>query len=239
MSLSRSLDQSRNVREYEAAIQIDRYHTQVWEFGRERVVGDFRSGAGQTAEHGALAGVRHADQTYVSDAFEFQDESSYFARSTRRGLAWSLIGRRFEVRIPPATFATASHNDLIAVVDQIANLKAHFFIDDDGPWRDIENQIVATSAMAIRACAGGTMISPPMPLMGKGDERVHAGLGANDNTASVTAIPTAGASARNVFLTAKSHATIATSTGDHFYFDTVDKHRERSLRERKISRPTA
>jgi hypothetical protein len=68
------------------------------------------------------------------------------------------------------------------------------------------------------------MVSPPMALMGKRDQRINTRLGFDNHTPTVTSIAATWATARYVLLASKRHAAIPTSTRDHFNFHTINKH---------------
>jgi hypothetical protein len=67
-----------------------------------------------------------------------------------------------------------------------------------------------------------------MSLMSESNQRVHTRFGSYDDTAAVSAVTAARATARNVLFATKRHAAIAASTCDGFYLDPVDEHGRRS-----------
>ena len=82
-----SVDQSWDIRHDERLVQIDLNSSQVRRFGRERVVGDFRTSMGKSTQQRALASIWAADKSYVGDHFELQDQTTCFAFLTRREVA--------------------------------------------------------------------------------------------------------------------------------------------------------
>ena len=63
-----------------------------------------------------------------------------------------------------------------------------------------------------------------MALVGKRDQGVDPGFGADHHACAVASIAAAGSSERNVLFAAKGHAAITTFARNDFDFNTIDKH---------------
>jgi hypothetical protein len=88
MAQVRAFNQARHVRDDEAAEIVHLDDAQVRFKSGERIVGNLGAGSRDTRNQRGFAGVRKADESDVSEKFEFETEIFFLARP-----AWFVLGR--------------------------------------------------------------------------------------------------------------------------------------------------
>ena len=68
------------------------------------------------------------------------------------------------------------------------------------------------------------MFGTPMFLVSKFHKRIHTILSSYDDAPASSAITSIGTTTRDVLFATKSHAAVASTTSDDFYFDTINEH---------------
>jgi hypothetical protein len=68
------------------------------------------------------------------------------------------------------------------------------------------------------------MLGTPMFLVSKFHKRIYTILSSNDDAPASSAITSIGTTTRDVLFATKSHAAVASTTSDDFYFDTINEH---------------
>jgi hypothetical protein len=68
------------------------------------------------------------------------------------------------------------------------------------------------------------MLGTPMFLVSKFHKRIYTILSSNDDAPASSAITSVGTTTRDVLFATKSHAAVASTTSDDFYFDTINEH---------------
>ena len=139
-------------------------------------------------------------------------------------LARCPVGRRLEMGVAVSPATAMRHDHLIAGVLQVAQQMTTVAIANQGPGRNLDDQIRAAAPEAIGTLAVLAALCLPMALMGKMREvRMPFGR-ADDHAAAMTPIAAVGASARCIFLPPKAHAAVAASPSSHKNRHPIDKH---------------
>jgi hypothetical protein len=83
---------------------------------------------------------------------------------------------------------------------------------------------MSISPVTICSEAWRSMFGSPVFLVRKLHQRIHSIFSPHDDASTSSSVTSIGTSTRNVLLATKSHAAVASTTSDDFYFDTIDKH---------------
>lgn len=162
----RPLDQPGNVRQSEPTIpeiRVRRGHPDEGVDRRERIGGALRGGVRQRAEQGRFSGVRKADQADVGDRLEYEGEFTGLPRGSFGVFPGSLVGRRLEVEIAQAPFASPEETPLLAVGEQLAN-RAPVRVDHRGSHRHREAEVGPAFPVPLAPLAGLPAPGPPLRL---------------------------------------------------------------------------
>ena len=217
-------DQSGNVGHDEGAVGVDLHAAQVGVLGGEGIGGDFRPGARQPAEHGALAGVGFSHQADVGDHFQFQPHQPRLARLAGGELSRRPIGGRLEADVALAAFAALGDHQLLAASGQVAQHKALLGVDHDRARRDRYHKVCGRGPVAVVAAAvapGGRL---PLLAMRQGVQAIDAFAGDQDDAAAVAAVAAVGAAARNELLPVEGDAAVAPFASLETDFHFIDEH---------------
>src|SRR5262249_9444086 len=174
--------------------------------GRERVVGDLRRRCADTRDERRLAGVRKADDTDVGEEPQLESQPAAVPGTSQIRLARRAVGGRPEARIPTAPTGARLDEDPLARAGEIAERLVAFAVGHERTDRHAEGQVVATSAMAVRALAVLTPLRLVMALVVIVEEGGQRGIGFEPDTAAVTTVAAVGTTVRDVFFTAASSA---------------------------------
>ena len=105
---------------------------------------------------------------------------------------------------PPRATTTSSPGCL-----QVAEQVAAVAIADQGPRRDLDDQVRAAAAEAVGPLAVLAPLRPPVPLMREVGEVGQALDGPDHDVAAAAAVAAVGAAPRRVLLAAEAHAAVA------------------------------
>ena len=155
--------------------------------------------------------------------------------STWRG---ARLVARLEMGVAMPAAAAAGDDDLVAGRLQVAEQVAAVAVADQGPRRDLDDQVLAAAAEAVRALAVLAAVRLPVPLVREVREVGNAFHGADHDVAAVAAVAAVGAAARRVLLAAEAQAAVAAGPSAHVNRHAIDEHggfaawRRRALRRR-------
>ncbi len=157
-TLTRALDDARDVRHDEAHALVDIYDAEVGIERREVVIRDLRVRLGHHAQQRALAHVGKAHQSHVREQLQLEHDVVALAGQTRLGKARHLTRRRREVLVAPAAAPAAAEHIRLGighVLDDLVCLR----VADERPARDADHQILSglaglAAALAIHAVFG-------------------------------------------------------------------------------------
>jgi hypothetical protein len=148
--------------------------SQVRMLRRERIIGDLGASTRQTAEQRTLARIRFADQPDISDHLQLENQPPSLAFFPRRALTRGLIRRRFEMGVPPAPSAAPRRDHPLARAGQILEQETVLSIDHDGSGRNVNDQILPTTAVTIRALTVRASLGPPELSVSQSHQTVHS-----------------------------------------------------------------
>src|SRR2546426_9418773 len=97
-------------------------------------------------------------------------------------------------------------------------------IHDDGAGGNSNDQVLGPAAVTLRASAMLAALGAPSLAMGQRGQAIDACLGNHDDAAPIAAVAAVGTAARNIFLAAEAHATVAAAAGFDFDGDAIDEH---------------
>ena len=132
-------------------------------------------------------------------------------RFAQLGKGRSATHRRHKVRVAQTAGTAGRHDDALAVVHQVGNLKHRGLrlgieLAHHGTHRDLENQVLAalavtTGTLPVRAALGAKVM-----LKAVIDQRRQLSIGLDDDIAATTAVAAIGAALGDKCLAPKRHA---------------------------------
>src|SRR5256885_6580414 len=128
-----------------------------------------------------------------------------FARRLMPGLG--------EMLIAATTAAAVRDENALAGRGEVGERRSGFAVIDHGANGNLQNQVVARVAGAIRAFAVTATVGLEFAIVAVAEKRVVVGIGFEIDAAAIAAIAAAGAAAGDVFFAAKRDAAVATVAG--------------------------
>nr|GEU28071.1 probable solanesyl-diphosphate synthase 3, chloroplastic [Tanacetum cinerariifolium] len=218
-----AFDQARDVGDHKAFLVRDADHAQVREQGRERVIGNLRTGIRHGRNERRFTGVGHAQQTDVRQHFQLEADFAAFAFLALGLLARCAVGRGLEVDVAPAALAALGQQFHLTVFGQVGQDLARHVVDDQGADRHAHMDIVCALAVAIGATARFAVFRAVHLGKAEIDQGIDVTVRYGPDRATLAAVAAVRAAERAEFFTAKRGATIAAVTTDDFNFCFVDK----------------
>lgn len=132
-------------------------------------------------------------------------------RLAELGKGRSATHRRHKVGIAQTAGATGRHDDALAVVHQVGNLKHRGLrlgieLAHHGAHGDLENQVLAALAIATSALTMRAALGTEVMLKSVIDQRRQLSIGLDDDIAATTAVAAIGAALGDKCLAPKRHA---------------------------------
>ena len=226
----RALDQAGDVGDRRPSLVVlaEVHDAEVRLEGRERVVGDLRLRRGQRREERGLAGVRQPDEPDVGDEPQLQAQPALLAGFALLGVLGRLVGRGLEVRVAEAAAATAGDHRLLAGRDEVGEERARLVVEDGGPGRDVEDQVVAGLAVPPGPRAAATRGRLEVVAVLEVAQRRLAGIDPEMDRPAAATVATVGSAARDVGLLAEGRGPVATVAGADPDLHAVEEHRGHS-----------
>ena len=222
----RALDQTGDVGDDQRApVVVGRDDAEVRDERRERVVGDLRLGRRDRGDQRGLAGVRKADDRHVGQELELDRETPLLARKARLGEPRGLSRRCGEVLVAPAAVSAADQEHALARGDEVGELLAAVGVRHDRAERQVDLDVLARLAVAVRAHAVLAALGAEAVLVPQVVESVVGGVGDRPDGSAVAAVAAGGAAARDELLAAKSDAAVAAVARLDVDLGGVDEHR--------------
>src|SRR5262245_20981711 len=135
-----------------------------------------------------------------------------------------LVGRGGKARVAPPAPAAADCQQALAGHGQVAQRLARVAVGDDGPQRDLQDEVGAAGAVTVRALAVSAALGVVVPPIVKIEEGRQLGSGLEPDTAAVTAVAAVGAAVRHELLAAEADAAGASVAPLDEDIDLVDEH---------------
>ncbi len=191
---------------------------------RERIVGDLRLRGADDGDERGLAGVGQSDQTHVRDQFQLDEELALLAGVAVLREARGLARGGGEVLIAPPSPAAFGHEHALAVVGEVGDHLVRDLVADDRADRQLDGDVTAVRARAVRAHAVLSAAGLPLALELEVIEGVQAFRGDDPDGAARAAVAAGRTALGDELLTAKGDAAMPTVAG--FYADRclVDEH---------------
>ena len=218
-----TFDQAWQVSHHEALLRANAYHAKIGVQRGERIVGNARPGIGNSADQGRFTGIRHAQQSNVSQHLEFQLEALDFTRPAGRFLPWRTIDGALEAHVAEAAVAALGNGDHVARRQQFIQHFAGFGVGDDGADRHLEDDVGAHGTEHVRAHAVLASLGRMTSREAEVDQRVQVDVGHCKDVAATAAVAAIGAAKFLVLLMAKRHATVAPIAGGNVDKGFVDE----------------
>ena len=221
-TLTRALDDARDVRHDKAHALVDIYDAEVGIERREVVIRDLRVRLGHHAQQRALAHVGKAHQPHVREQLQLEHDVVALAGQTRLGKARHLTRRRREVLVAPAAAPAAAEHIRLGighVLDDLVCLR----VADERPARDADHQILSGLAGLAAALAIHAVFGDIFALVAEVHQRGHVVVDENNDAAAVAAVAAVRAARRHIFFSVKGHRAVAAVSGADGDASLVDK----------------
>jgi hypothetical protein len=134
------------------------------------------------------------------------------------------VGRGGEVLIAAAAAAAMGQYDAIIRALEVVDQLAGGFVVNDRADRDLQDDIFALAASAVRAFAVAAALGLVLRVVAKMDQSVVALAGFDDDVSAAAAISAGRAAARNKLLAAKGHAAVSAVAGLDLDSCLIDEH---------------
>jgi hypothetical protein len=154
-AIGRPFDEAGDVGDHEALEGFDADHAEVRVQRGERVVRHLRRRRRNSADEGALAGVREAEQADVGEQLQLEAQLALLARPTWRRLARRAVHRGLEVDVALAAVAALGDQQALAVLGEVA---------DDLVGGDVADGEVPTGTRMMTSSPALPYMSRPMPF---------------------------------------------------------------------------
>ena len=222
-TLSRTLNDTGDIRHDEghALIHID--DAQVGEQRGEMVVCDLRPGIGGDGKEGGFSNIGEAHKANVCQKLELQDHIPLLALHARLGEAGNLTGRGSIVGIAPAAPAALSDDKVLAgghVHNDLVGLR----IPDHGAPGDLDNQGLSTLAAHIPAQAVHTCLGGVLPLITEIQQCGKIVIDPQDHAAAMAAVAAVGTAGGHIFFPVEGHGAIAAPSAADCNSNLIYKH---------------
>ncbi len=183
-----TLDDAGDVGHHERMTVANLDDTEVGFERGEGIVGDLRTGGGNSGEKGGFTGIGETYQTDVGENFELKDESPLLTRFAGLGIVGGLVGGGFKVPVTQ-TAATAGEKHLfLAVLGNFGDDLARVGILGYGSERDIYIYVSAGLTRRTGAITTLTVLGKDVPLELKVNESPKVGVAAEDDVTPTTAV---------------------------------------------------
>src|SRR5262249_34618669 len=155
---SSALDQTGNIREYEATLRADTNHAEMRVESREWVAGDLRPRVRDRPDQRRLPGIRQPEQSCIRENAQLQAQIPLLTRFATGKLARRPVGARLEREFAHPAPASGRDQRAGAIVLEIRNFLAGLFVEDQRSHRDSELDVRARRPVAIRTSARLTVL---------------------------------------------------------------------------------
>src|SRR6266508_2410402 len=229
MTLVRTLDQSRDVGDDEAAVSGERDDAKRWSQRRERVVCNLGLCCRDTGNERGLAGVGIADETDVGEKFQLQPQEPFFARFARLRFSWGAIRGRREVRVAESAASTLCDKHALSNDGQIGELFELTRLlrasrKDECADRNRDVAIDAVASRFVRALAAAAARSFEFRIEAEVNECVAVWIRYEVDRTAAAAVAAVRPAARDELLTSKAERAPTAITGFDVNVDFVDEH---------------
>ena len=218
-----TLDQAGNVRQHKLSVVADADDAEIRVLRRERVIGDLRRRASQPAEQRRFAGVRFADQTNISDEFQFEHHRARFAQVAAFELARCAVCGGREVLVAATSASPFGRQESSVMMIEIEKDFAGRIFDERS-WRDTNLDVGSIVAGLQRALPVHAAIR--LPALASDEMRQTTDVLVRDDD-DVTAVPSLAAvrpAERNIGLATKAHASVTSVARFAFNGVAIHKH---------------
>src|SRR5262249_51007244 len=222
-TLGGALDQTGNVRDHEAAIDVGPYHPELWMQRRKGIVCHLGARGGNGTDQGGLTGVWQAEEPDIGKDFQFQLEPPPRAGPAPSELTRRAIHARLEVKVAETAGAARHEQRALALARKIGDQLPGFFVGHHGAYRHAQHHVRRPFAVAIGAAP---LLPVPCAVYARVavvDERIDVLVGNRVDAAAAATVTAVGTAARHVFLAPEARATVATLAGVDFDDRFVDK----------------
>jgi hypothetical protein len=222
-SFGGTFDQTRYVGHHETAVRLYRNYAEIRIQGRKRVVRYLGPRRGYRSNQGRFAGIRHAQQTDVSQQRQLQLEVPALTRCSGCRLAWRAVSTRLETRIALAPCSAGCDQQLIVIARQIAQHLTGFFGIDTrtaGYWN---TQTVSAAPGPVLTHATCTVASLESALRLKIHQRIDTPIGDQVHAPTVAAITAIRTTTGHIFFATETHAAGTSVTSLNPDRDFIDK----------------
>jgi hypothetical protein len=178
---------------------------------REGVVGDLRLRRGQAGQQRGLPGVREPDQAEVGHRPQLHVEPPLLALLASLGRARRAILRAGEPHVPPAAPPAAGHDGLGPGAHQVR--QEPLLVGDDRPVGHRDHEVPSRGAVSPGTAARLAALGALVGVVGEPRQVPEAGIDAEDDVASVSAVATVGTAAGRERLAAHRRGPVAATAG--------------------------
>ena len=221
-ALAGALDEAGNIGQDEFGF-VAPGDAQVGREGGEVIVGDLGPGGGEHGEDGALAHVGEAHQPHVRDGFQLQAEHVHFGADAGLGEVGGLTGRRCEVLVAKAALPAAQEHLALARPAHVGHHGPVLLAQEHRAHRHLDDQVLPALAMAAPGRAVRAFFGQILAVEAKIQQRVHVGVGVEDDVAAVAAVAAVRAAVLHEFFPVERHAAVAPVARLGGDFDPVHK----------------
>jgi hypothetical protein len=151
-------------------------NTEVGHEGREWVVCDFGLGRTYRTKQSGLTRIRKANEPDVSEYLELEKEPAFAAFFTGLGVLWSLVDGIFEECVSAATTTTGQEDFALTCFGELAEYFKSFGIFDDGPERNLQDDVFTAATYALVAAAVDTRFGLDVLAVLKVNQGPHLGI---------------------------------------------------------------
>ena len=187
------------------------------------IVGDLGPRGGEHGEDGALAHVGKAHQPHVRDGFQLQTEHVHFGADAGLGEVGGLTRGRCEVLVAKAALPAAQEHLALARPAHVGHHGPVLLAQEHRAHRHLDDQVLPALAMAAPGRAVRAVFGQILAVEAKIQQRVHVGVGIEDDVAAVAAVAAVRAAVLHEFLPVERHAAVAPVARLGGDFDPVHK----------------
>src|SRR6476646_10316958 len=118
----------------------------------------------------------------------------FFTRAARFMLAWSLMGRRSELRIAPSAASAARNDHAVINGRKVVDFFFGYFVVDDGADRNLQDDILPITASPVRAFAVASAFRVVLRIKSKVEQSIVPAACLHNDVAAAPTISTRRAS---------------------------------------------
>ena len=134
-SLACSLDDAGNVSHDEGFVVAIGHHAEAWFHGGEGIVCNFGSCGRERGQQGGLTGVWEADESHVSEQFQFENHHHFLHGFSRLCIARCLVCGSSELEVAESAASPFEEHDDLSVFRHVADILSRFGVVSHGSGR--------------------------------------------------------------------------------------------------------